>query len=152
LTSSDAASTIENYMSKNIVTMPDESAALDVAKLMVERKISSILLTDESNKIVGIITERDLLREICRNNLSAKQVSAKSMMSAPLLKIDKDLSIDDAARLMVEFRVRHVAVENKKDNELIGVITTSDLTSYIKRHVERNYNVPTSLFEALYCE
>jgi predicted transcriptional regulator len=73
-------------------------------------------------------------------------------MSAPLLKIDKNLSIEEAAKLMVEFRVRHVAVENKDENELIGIITTSDLALYIKRHVEKNYNVPTSLFEALYCE
>jgi CBS domain-containing protein len=139
-------------MSKNIVTIPAESTALEVAKLMVKRKIGSVMLTDESNKIVGIITERDLLREICGKNISANEVDARSMMSAPLLKIDKNLSIENAAKLMVEFRVRHVAVENKEDSELIGVITTSDLALYIKRHLQKNYNVPTSLFEALYCE
>jgi CBS domain-containing protein len=132
--------------------MPAESTAIDVAKLMVKRKISSIMLTDENNKIVGIVTEKDLLREMCGNNFSANHVTARSMMSAPLLKIDKNLSIEEAAKLMVEFRVRHVAVENKDENELIGIITTSDLALYIKRHVEKNYNVPTSLFEALYCE
>ena len=49
-------------MSINIVSMSSQSNALEVAKKMLERKISSILLTDETDKIVGIITERDLLR------------------------------------------------------------------------------------------
>lgn len=65
-------SLIENYMSKNIVSMSSRSSALEVAKKMLELKISSILLTDETDKIVGIITERDLLREICSKNLSGQ--------------------------------------------------------------------------------
>lgn len=139
-------------MSKNIVTMPSKSNALEVIKTMIERKISSIMLTDKSNKIVGIITERDLLREICGKGLSAQGVPISSVMSTPLLTIDKNLSIEDAGRLMVEFKVRHIAVKDKENNELIGVITTSDLALYIRKHVPKNYEVAPSLFEALYCE
>lgn len=128
---SETTSLIENYMSKNIVTMPSKSNALEAIKTMVERKISSIMLTDKSNKIVGIITERDLLREVCGKGLSAQRVPVSSVMSTPLLTIDKNLSIEDAARLMVEFKVRHIAVKDKENNELIGVITTSDLALYI---------------------
>jgi CBS domain-containing protein len=139
-------------MSKNIVTMPSKSNALEVIKTMVERKISSIMLTDKSNKIVGIITERDLLREVCGKGLSAQEVPAASVMSTPLLTIDKNLSIEDAARLMVEFKVRHIAVKDKENNELIGVITTSDLALYIRKQIPKNYEIAHSLFEALYCE
>ena len=96
-------------MSKNIVSMPSQSNALEVAKKMLERKISSILLTDETDKIVGIITERDLLKEICSKNLSCQGVDAISVMSTPLLTIDKNSSIEDAAKLMVEYRVRHIS-------------------------------------------
>ena len=95
-------------MSKNIVSMPSQSNALEVAKKMLERKISSILLTDETDKIVGIITERDLLREICSKNLSGQGVDAISVMSTPLLTIDKNSSIEDTGKLMVEYRVRHI--------------------------------------------
>lgn len=51
-------------MSKNIATMPADSTALEVAKLMVKRRIGSVMLTDESNKIVGIITERSSQRDM----------------------------------------------------------------------------------------
>jgi CBS domain-containing protein len=132
--------------------MSSESNALEVAKTMLKHKISSILLTDETNKIVGIITERDLLREICGKNLSTQGVTASSVMSTPLLTIDKNLSIEDAAKLMVEYKVRHVAVEDKENNELVGVITTSDLALYIRKHIPKNYEVVPTLFEALYCE
>jgi len=80
-------------MSKNIVSKSSQSKALEVAKKMVELKISSISLTDETNKIVGIITERDLLREICSKNLAGRGIDAISVMSTPLLTIDKNLSI-----------------------------------------------------------
>ena len=139
-------------MSKNIVSMPSQSNALEVAKKMLERKISSILLTDETDKIVGIITERDLLREICSKNLSGQGVDAISVMSTPLLTIDKNSSIEDAAKLMVEYRVRHITVEDKENKELVGVITTSDLALYLRKHIPKNYGVTPMLFEALYCE
>jgi CBS domain-containing protein len=141
-----------NYMSKNIVSVSSESDALEAAKIMLERKTSSVLLTDETDKIVGIITEKDLLREICGKNLPAQGIPARSVMSTPLLTIDMNSSIKDAAKLMTEFKVRHVAVEDKENNELIGVITTSDLALYIRKHIPKNQKVTPTLFEALYCE
>jgi CBS domain-containing protein len=74
--------------------------------------MSSILLTDQNNKITGIITEKDLLRLICIDNISAQKVEAGSLTSTPLLTIDKNSSIEDTAKLMVESRVRHVAVQD----------------------------------------
>ena len=84
--------------------MSFQSNALEVAKKMIERLISSILLTDETDKIVGIITERDLLREICSKNVSGQGIDAISVMSTPLLTIDKNSSIEDASKLMVKYR------------------------------------------------
>jgi CBS domain-containing protein len=143
---------VENYMSKNIVSMSSQTNALEAAKTMLNRKISSILLTDETRKTVGIITEKDLLREICSKNLLAQSVAAGSVMSTPLLTIDKNLSMEDAAKLMVEFKVRHIAVEDKENGNIIGVITSSDLAFYVKNLIPDNYTMAPALFEALYCE
>lgn len=141
-----------NYMNRNIASISSKSNALEVAKIMLERKISSVLLTDEADKIVGIITERDLIREICGKDLSAQGIPARSVMSTPLLTIDMNSPIEDAAKLMTEYKVRHVAVEDKENNELIGVITTSDLALYIRKNIPKNHEVTPALFEALYCE
>jgi len=62
-------------------------------------------------------------------------------MSTPLLTIDKNLSIEVAAKLMAEYRVRHIAVEDKENKELVGVITTSDLALYLRKHIPKNYGV-----------
>ena len=51
---------------------------------------------------------------------------------------------------MVEYRVRHIAVEDKENKELVGVITT--LALYLRKHIPKNYGVTPMLFEALYCE
>ena len=55
-------------------------------------------------------------------------------------------------KLMVEYRVRHIVVEDKENKELVGVITTSDLALYLRKHIAKNYGVTPMLFEALYCE
>ena len=132
--------------------MSSQTTALEAAKTMVDRKISSILLTDETSKIVGIITEKDLLREICSKNLLAQSVVAGSVMSIPLLTIDKNLSMEEAAKLMVEFKVKHVAVKDKENGNIIGLITSSDLAFYVKKLIPDNYAMAPALFEALYSE
>lgn len=52
---------------------------------------------------------------------------------------------------MVEYKVRHVAVEDKQNNELVEVITAGDLALYLKKNTEK-YQISPILYEALYCE
>jgi CBS domain-containing protein len=108
-------------MSKKLIKLNADSSALEVAKMMSEYKVSSVILTDGQDKIVGIITERDLVREICAKDLLSSETPVISVMSKllPLITIGKNSSIEEAAAMMIKNGVRHLPVvtEDKKKSK-----------------------------------
>lgn len=128
-------------MSKKLIKLNADSSALEVAMMMSEYKVSSVILTDGQDKIVGIITERDLVREICAKDLLSSKTPVISVMSKllPLITIGKNSSIEEAAAMMIKNGVRHLPVvtEDKKNaNEIIGMISTTDIAKHLKKKLE----------------
>ena len=75
--SDDSNSTyIHEIMSKNVVKVNYEISALEISKTMVKRRISSVVIIDNNDKIIGIVTEKDLIKEICAKNLLANTLTA----------------------------------------------------------------------------
>ncbi|MDQ6862344.1 MAG: CBS domain-containing protein [Thermoproteota archaeon] len=99
-------------MSKMLIKIKADSSAFEVAKMMSDYKVSSIILTDGQDKIVGIITERDMVREICAKDLLSSKTPVISVMSKllPLITIGKNSSIEEAAAMMIKNEVRHLPV------------------------------------------
>ncbi|MDQ4014551.1 MAG: CBS domain-containing protein [Thermoproteota archaeon] len=127
----EASAYVEDIMSKDIVKIAADKSIQDVAIIMAERNISSILLED-SGKIIGILTERDLVRNVCAKDLLASKTPAVSIMSAPLATVSRSSLVERAADLMVRNKIRHLPVEDN-DGNIIGVITTTDLARYLRR-------------------
>jgi CBS domain-containing protein len=128
-------------MSKKLIKLNADSSALQVAKMMSEYKVSSVILTDGQDKIVGII--RDLVREICAKDLLSSKTPVISVMSKllPLITIGKNSSIEEAAAMMIKNGVRHLPVvtEDKKNpNDIIGMISTTDIAKHLKEKLESN--------------
>jgi CBS domain-containing protein len=122
--------TVENIMNKRLVTLEADSTALQAAKLMSEKNIGSVIITD-NDKIIGIVTERDLIKIVCAADLQASKAPIASFMSAPLITISKNATIANAAEIMVKNKMRHLGVKdsdgNGNGNEIIGVISSVDL-------------------------
>jgi len=132
-------------MSKKLIKISADSSAFEVAKMMSEYRVSSVILTDGQNKTVGIITERDLVREICAKDLLSSKTPIISVMHKllPLITIGKNSSIEDAAALMIKNGVRHlpvVAEDEKNANHIMGMITTTDIARHLKRKLEDSSN------------
>lgn len=140
-----STTTVSDIMSTSLITISSKSNMYDVAKRMSEYRISSIFLTDEGNtissdlhssnesKIVGIITQTDLVQEICAKDMRASMIDAESIMS-PLVTISDDAKVEDATLMMIEMRVRHLAVrERGVGGKILGIITGTDLGRYLKQ-------------------
>jgi CBS domain-containing protein len=145
--SNESERRIEEIMSKHIVTLDADSSAFDAAKIMSEKNISSLILID-TNKIVGILTERDLIKQICAKDLLSSKAPVTSIMSSPIITINKDLLVKDAARTMIRKRMRHIAVENSA-HEIIGMVSTTDLTRFLIDRLEDSSDT-LSLVRSLY--
>ncbi len=89
---------------------------------MIDKNISSLVVTDDSKKPIGIVTERDLLRRICVNDASSSNMQIRDIMSFPLLTIDATASVGEATNFMILNRVRHLLVIEENDiNKPLGI-------------------------------
>jgi len=148
--------TVESVMSKSLVTIDADNTALQAAKIMSEKLISSIIVID-SSKIVGILTERDLIKLICAADLQASKAPIASIMSSPLIAVDKDSRIENAAEIMIRNKVRHLGVRDrtaagqKSNDHIIGIISSVDLIrSLIMHKLESINDDDQALLRALY--
>ena len=105
-----------------------------VAQLMGRHNIGCIIVTRDGGMPLGIITERDLALRVVAKNRQPQKVSAKEVMSAPLVTIDPDQSITLAARWMSRFNIRRLAVVSK--GKLIGIVTSKDITAVMPALIE----------------
>jgi predicted transcriptional regulator len=144
---STPSTTISDIMSTSLITIPSKSNMHEVARKMCEYRISSIFLTaqekgpndyDNGSGIIGIITFTDLARAICEKDLQGSKIAAESIMS-PLLTISKSAEIEQAAKFMIEKRIRHIAVkENQRDHKVVGILSATDLVRYLKQKLMQN--------------
>jgi CBS domain-containing protein len=125
---------ISQIMRKKIETIEGMSSVQEAAKKMKDRNVSSLVVIDVNGKPQGLVTERDLVRKVCINDLGASMVKNKEIMSSPLITIDSSSSPSIAADMMLQNNVRHLLVVDNNDrsslNKPIGIITPLDFTRY----------------------
>jgi len=121
---------VRDLMRKNPYTVAESASIQDTARIMNDKKVSSLVILDENNNPVGLVSERDLVRKVCINDLPTNRVTNKEIMSSPLITIDSESSASTATDLMLKNNVRHLLVidnESKDNNQPIGIITPLDL-------------------------
>ena len=137
---------INEIMSKNVIKVNYEISALEISKTMVKRRISSVVIIDNNDKIIGIVTEKDLIKEVCAKNLLATTLTAAKVMSSPLITISKNSTINDATKLMVEKKIKHLAIHD--NNDIIGILTTYDLINLLRNKV-KSIELDSNLLDAI---
>jgi CBS domain-containing protein len=120
--------TVSDMMTKELETIEEASSVLDAAKRMRDTNVSSLVVVDKEGKPRGIVTERDIVRKACVNDVSTNKVTNKEIMSPRLITIDPDSSASTAVDIMLRNNIRHLLVIDKdKAEKPIGMITPFDL-------------------------
>ncbi len=105
--------------------MVDASFSLkDCAVKMSTQHVGSLLI-ESKNKIVGIITEQDLVRKAMAKLLNPEKTAVEKIMVKDFLKISPDKDIYDALKVMRDYNIRHLPVFEK--GELVGFLTIKDI-------------------------
>jgi CBS domain-containing protein len=124
---------VADIMKKKLETIEEATSVQETAKKMKEKNISSLVVVDANGIPQGLVTERDLARKVCINNVPANAVTNKEIMSSPLITISADSSPSVAADMMLQHNVRHLLVVDKNNvtnTRLIGMVTPLDFTRY----------------------
>jgi CBS domain-containing protein len=114
---------------KNVTKLPFNTTIAAAAGVMDQKLIGSVLV-EEKGKVVGMVTERDILRKVVAKRLNAERTTIKDIMNAPLITIDAETDILDASNIIATRNIRRLILTEK--NEIVGIVTASDIAKNLK--------------------
>jgi len=120
---------VRDIMTRNVVIIEHSKTARDAAVLLTEKDISFLVVV-ENEKPIGIVTERDLVRKVWAIDKKTSDIPLSDVMSYKFRSVTPTTSIEDAVQKMLNNNIRRLVV--LEDNNLAGVITETDLASYLR--------------------
>ncbi len=121
---------------KSVVTVSPDATLRDAAKLMKEARIGSLLVVSETGRLLGIITERDIVRAIAEGADPDKALVKDYMTLEPITARSED-SVVSVAHKMIHHGIRHLPVVDEA-SKLIGVVSIRD----VLRHIVGEHEFP----------
>ncbi len=123
---------VEEVMSTRIETINAEESVETAAQIMVKEHIGALIIL-KNEELSGIITERDILKIVAGHK--SLKTKVKDVMSKKLITIPYNAILEEAADLMVQYKIKKLPVI--KDGQLVGIVTATDLITYEKKLVEK---------------
>ncbi len=115
---------IKDLMTSPVISVDVQTTVETAAKLMCEKKISSLLVKQEE-EYVGIVTKTDFVKRIVANGLDPKTTSVNFVMSKPLLVLDQNLLPNEANEFMLKKKIKHLVVT--LGGKVQGVLTAKEM-------------------------
>jgi CBS domain-containing protein len=111
-----------------IFAISPTSPVLDAIRLMAEKSVGALIVMD-TQKLVGIVSERDYARKVILKGRSSKDTPVSEIMSSPVLTVAASDTINHCMKQVTEHRIRHLpVVDNQK---VVGVLSIGDLVKAV---------------------
>lgn len=124
---------INDIMSTKLETIGRYESAKEATKKMLDKNVSSLVVVDEEGRSIGIVTERDITRGVCIHDVPSKEYKIHHLMTSPLSTIEPNLSVEMAANLMIQNKVRHLIV--KEGDKTVGIVTATNFIDYLNEQL-----------------
>jgi CBS domain-containing protein len=115
---------LSEIMTSGVVTADAEASALEVARLMRDHRVGSVVVVDSAGSPVALLTDRDLTLRVFAEGVDPAS-PALQHASRPLICGEPEMELDEAAALMVQHRVRRLPVV--QGGELVGIVSLDDI-------------------------
>ena len=115
---------IRDVMHSPVISIDPEKSIYEAAVLMEDHNIGSIIVIEE-DRPVGILTERDFVRFITKEKVSARSLKVVNLMTKAPTTIDADSTVEDAGELMTRQSIRRLPVVER--DKIIGIVTNRDI-------------------------
>ena len=120
---------IRDIMEKNVITIENDKTAQEAAEIIAEKDISFLVVINDGIP-QGVLSESDFVRKIAAADKKSSEIKVSDIMSYKFRSVDPTTTIEDAVQKMLNKNIRRLLVT---DNEkLVGVITQTDLASYLR--------------------
>jgi len=124
---------VKEAMTKNVIVVNPDATIKDAAKIMTQQRVGSLLVI-EGNKLVGIITELDIIWKVVAGDLDPKITLVRDVMTKQVVSVKANQTLEDATEIMVENSIKKLPV--LEDDKLVGIITATDLISVQPKMIE----------------
>src|ERR687892_1700317 len=135
---------VRDIVDTAFVTLDENTLVAEAAKALYAQERCTIVVTHRdvgtAQRIpVGIITERDIIFRVVAQNRGPFKVTLKDIMSAPLITIDADKSVEEAMAILHKYKINRLPVVH--DSSIIGIVTTGMIMSNvsIEKHAETEF-------------
>lgn len=125
---------VRDVMSSPVVTIYEDESSDKAAANMDMKDLGAVIVQNNAGKSIGIITERDLVKRVVAKNLKPDTVKVKEIMTTPLVTVEPDATISDAARRMTRLDIRRLGVIYK--GNLVGIISSKDILGVMPELIE----------------
>ncbi len=110
-----------------VVTVRSTASVAEAARLLAERRIGAVIVADGGARPLGILSERDIVRDIGRRGAACLDDKVEALMTRNLISCTPDDSADSVLEKMTAGRFRHMPVV--KGDELVGIISIGDVVA-----------------------
>ena len=117
---------IGDYMSSPVISIDSELTVQEAAQQMHAKNVGSVLVRIY-DKYVGVLTETDLSRKVVSKRLDPETTMVSSVMTTPILTMDRYMPVKEAEEFMKKKNIRHLAVT--EEDKIVGVLSVKDLVS-----------------------
>jgi CBS domain-containing protein len=111
-----------------VLQIDGSATVLDAIKRMVEANVGSLLVF-EGSKLAGIVTERDYLRRVTLEGRDEKETPVREIMTAPIVYVTPETTIEECMAVMTERRIRHLPVLTET-REVAGIVSIGDVVKF----------------------
>jgi CBS domain-containing protein len=117
--------TILRKKGDTVIAVEPETLVSAAAQILHENRIGAALVRDSSGKIIGVLSERDIVRGVAVNRETCLSMTVRDLMTHPVISCSPNDSIDRIMEQMTERRIRHLPV--MQGDTLLGIISIGDV-------------------------
>ncbi len=119
--------TVADVMTKDVLAVDPTASIGEAAEKMIEAGVGAVVVMEDMARIVGIVTERDVLRAAAARARPA-EAKVRQWMTPDVVTIEPETAVEEAARIMFERNFRHLPVV--KDGRLLGIVSLRRLSQW----------------------
>jgi CBS domain-containing protein len=125
---------IKNLVVEVVHKIRPEGTVLEALRTMLEKDVGCLVVSGVGGPI-GMVTEKDILRKVTARSRDPGKVQVREVMSSPLISTSMDTSVGDAAKKMIESKIKRLVVMGE-DGSFLGLVTMTDIVRWVASRKE----------------
>lgn len=124
---------VRDVMNPQVIVAKSSVTVKEAAELMAQMRIGCLIVIDDE-KLLGIVTESDIIGKIVAKNRDPEKITLRDIMTGKVISVSSDKSLNEAADMMVENKIKRLPVVD--NGKLVGIITATDMISFEPKMIE----------------